>query len=246
MADDRGKNSGDSVEHLRAPGVPGFEHDLRAFGNYWQGMRRGGDVPLRSAIDPRGIENLLSHAFIAEKVTPGLARLRVAGTHLSDLMGMEVRGMPLSSLIAPAHRDQLSDAMVNLFEQPAQIRLNLLAPGSVRRSALSGALVILPLRSDLGDISRALGCLVTSGQIGQAPRRFEITQCRITDLDLKVADMRGLTQQPVSAEPTPSGVSHRGEDPGAYGGKAAVKAPADAVSEAHPSERPYLRLVRED
>ncbi|MEM6374809.1 MAG: PAS domain-containing protein, partial [Pseudomonadota bacterium] len=195
MTDDRGKNSGDVVERLRASGSAGFEHDVTAFVNYWQGMRRGGDVPLRSAIDPRGIESLLSNAFIAEKVTPGLARLRVAGTHLSDLMGMEVRGMPLSSLIDPAYRDQLADAMVNLFEQPAQIRLNLHAPGSARRAALAGVLLILPLRSDLGDISRALGCLVTNGAIGQAPRRFEITRCKITPLDIS------SIQAPLAAVP---------------------------------------------
>lgn len=237
MTDDRGKNSGDVVERLRAGGVAGFEHDLNTFVNYWQGMRRGGDVPLRSAIDPRGIENLLSQAFIAEKVTPGLARLRVAGSHLSDLMGMEVRGMPLSSLIDPAHRDQLADAMVNLFEQPAQIRLNLQSPGSVRRAALSGALVILPLRSDLGDISRALGCLVTNGPIGLAPRRFEITDCRITGLDLKVTTPQDLASSPSGTHRAAPVKPKRASKSSQTGSKSTEKMQ-------HQSERPYLRLVR--
>ncbi|MEM9911944.1 MAG: PAS domain-containing protein [Pseudomonadota bacterium] len=236
MTDDLGNNSGDVVERLRAAGPAGFEHDLKAFVNYWEGMRRGGDVPLRSTIDPRGIENLLSHAFIAEKVTPGLARLRVAGTHLSDLMGMEVRGMPLSSLIDPSHRDRLSDAMVNLFEQPARIRINLYAPGSVRRTALSGALIILPLRSDLGDISRALGCLVTHGAIGQAPRRFEITDCRITPLDLKVDDGKATSKASSQFNKPPAVQASEKRKPDA----------AEVQTQRHTSERPYLRLVRND
>jgi len=39
---------------------------------------------------------------------------------------------------------------------------------------------MLPLRSDLGDVSRALGCLVTHGPLGRTPRRFEIMSCRTT------------------------------------------------------------------
>ena len=39
---------------------------------------------------------------------------------------------------------------------------------------LEGELVLLPLRSDLGDIDRILGGLVLDGQIGRTPRRIEI------------------------------------------------------------------------
>ena len=45
---------------------------------------------------------------------------------------------------------------------------------------MHATLVMLPLRSDLGDVSRALGCLVTRGVSGRAPRRFEIMSCRAT------------------------------------------------------------------
>ncbi len=54
---------------------------------YWEGLRQGRDVPMRSDIDPRGIEDALEYAFILERIAPGLARLRVAGSHLSDVMG---------------------------------------------------------------------------------------------------------------------------------------------------------------
>ena len=235
MTDEQENKEEDRIKQLRGQGAVRFERDLITFVNYWQGMRRGGDVPLRSTIDPRGIETLLSQAFIAEKVAPGLARIRVAGTHLSDLMGMEVRGLPLSSLISPAHRDRLADALVNLFEEPAQIRLSLSAPGSLRVTTLTGALVLLPLRSDLGDISRALGCLVTEGTIGLTPRRFEITGCRTISLDLKVARSEDM-----------SATSPR--DPSAIKETDAASAPSSQPVPAQKliSERPYLRLVRND
>ena len=188
MTDDSGTSYPDTISDLQALGAGAASRrraaDLRKFIDYWSAMRRDGDVPLRTEIDPRGIESLLSNAFIVEKVAPGIARLRIAGTHLSDVMGMEVRGMPLSALIAPEDRAQLADAMVDLFERPATLRLELTAPGGVRRPALAATLIVLPLRSDLGDISRALGCFVTSGQIGATPRRFRIVDCQVAPIDL--------------------------------------------------------------
>ncbi|MGK7652966.1 PAS domain-containing protein [Roseovarius sp. B08] len=233
MKDDSGSSFPDKSTDLRRSGSgprrADREADLRKFVSYWSGMRRGGDVPLRTEIDPRGIESLLSNAFIAEKVAPGIARLRIAGTHLSDVMGMEVRGMPLSSLIAPEDREQLADAMVDLFERPATLRLDLSAPGGLRRAAMAATLIVLPLRSDLGDISRALGCLVSSGPIGNTPRRFRIVACKVTPVDLTEPEATGLAED--QAPLSPPAPAPRRERP----------APLS-----HPSERPYLRLVHSD
>ncbi len=185
MTDDKGVSQQDAVKakkivnmHQPAQGYRAAELD--AFEAYWDSMRRDGDVPLRTEIDPRGIESLLSNAFVAERIAPGLARMRIAGTHLCDVMGLEVRGMPISSLIESKDRDRLADALVELFERPATLRFSLAAHGGFGKASLQGTMLLLPLRSDLGDISRALGCLVTHGPIGKSPRRFAITDCTIT------------------------------------------------------------------
>jgi hypothetical protein len=179
--------------------------DLTAFEGYWASKAPDGDIPRRSQIDPRGIEAFLSNAFVAERIAPGLARLRIAGMHLSDVMGMEVRAMPLSCLIAPGDRDRFAEALVEVFDRPAKLQVTLEAEGGLGRPALTGQMLLLPLRSDLGDISRGLGCLVTRGPIGRTPRRFRIT---------------GLDLSPV--------LEHSG--------------PAPITP--HPSERPYLRVVK--
>ncbi|RKT34244.1 PAS domain-containing protein [Roseovarius halotolerans] len=155
------------------------DQDLAGFLDYWMAMRKGADVPRRADIDPRGMSPLLSEAFIAERIAPGLARLRIAGMHLSDLMGMEVRGMPLSALIEPQDRDRLAELLVDLFDGPARLEIGLTSVGSFGRPPLTGRLVILPLRSDLGDISRAVGCLVSDGPAGRTPRRFTITSSEV-------------------------------------------------------------------
>ena len=202
--------------------------DLSALHSYWHSMRKNGDVPRRSDIDPRGIESLLENALIAEKIAPGLARLRIAGQHLSDIMGMEVRGMPVSAFIAPDHRDQLAEALTELFERPAVITLDLTSPGAMGCPEMQASLVLMPLRSDLGDVSRALGCLVSRGGIGRTPRRFDITALRIEALS---------TSPPQIQE-------HTGE--AKLRGLAEHQKPFAPGAPGLTSERPYLRLVRSE
>ncbi|MEO0923899.1 MAG: PAS domain-containing protein, partial [Pseudomonadota bacterium] len=183
MIEDVDVKDKENILEIKSAAAAERGHELSAFIDYWQNMRRGQDVPLRTEIDPRGFESLLSNSFIAEKVTPGLARMRVAGAELSKLLGMEIRGMPISSLIDADDQTRLSDAIVELFERPAIVQIELISRDRFDTQPLQGTMVILPLRSDLGDISRALGCLVTSGEIGDGPRRFNFAELYISDLE---------------------------------------------------------------
>ncbi|MCB2111761.1 MAG: PAS domain-containing protein, partial [Rhodobacteraceae bacterium] len=67
-------------------------HSISVVRAYWEALRAGREVPYRSEIDPRGIESALEHTFVLERIAPRIARFRLAGVHLCDLMGMEVRG----------------------------------------------------------------------------------------------------------------------------------------------------------
>jgi len=193
------------------------EKHLTAFVRYWESMRKLGDVPRRSDIDPRGIEPLLENALIVEKIAPGLARMRIAGSHLSDLMGMEVRGMPVSAFVEPAGREDLSSLLADLFERPAIIDLALQSPAAIGRPVMTGRLVLLPLRSDLGDISRALGCLITQGAQGRSPRRFHITNRTVTSVAMPGDNRVAFAEAQTPFQDAPSPL---------------------------PSKRPYLRLVK--
>ncbi|AXC49831.1 PAS domain-containing protein [Paracoccus suum] len=142
---------------------------------YWDGLRRGRAIPTRADIDPRGLRGALGHAFILERIAPGAARFRLAGRHLIDLMGMEVRGMPLCSFFNPASRGRLSDVLETVFAGPQIVELTLLSEGAYARPVLPARMLLLPLRSDLGDITRALGVIVAESAIGRPPRRFDLT-----------------------------------------------------------------------
>lgn len=149
---------------------------------YWSALRGDRLVPLRSEIDPRGIEGALDCAFILERIAPGIARFRLAGSQLVELMDAEVRGMPLSILFAPDSRPALAEAVEGVFCGPETLRLTLSGERGFARPQMRAEMVILPLKSDLGDVSRALGCFGSAGGLGRGPRRLVIEEVERVDL----------------------------------------------------------------
>lgn len=141
---------------------------------YWNMVRGKRLVPSRSEIDPRGLDGVLGNSFVLERIAGGLARFRIAGSHLNEVTGLELRQMPLSALFLPGSREVLSDALQAVFDEPSVIRMAIASPGGFGRDRLEGELILLPLRSDLGDIDRVLGGIVFEGKIGRTPRRIEI------------------------------------------------------------------------
>lgn len=138
---------------------------------YWEALRKDGELPLRAQIDPRGIEGALAHSFLVERIAPGMARFRLAGMHLNDLMGMDVRGMPLGSIFEPPSRDAIVPKIEQVFSTPSILDLSLEGNRGIGQPALSGRMILLPVRSDQGT-DLALGCIATEGLIGRSPRRF--------------------------------------------------------------------------
>ncbi|QJF51229.1 PAS domain-containing protein [Roseobacter ponti] len=209
---------------------------------YWEALRGSRLMPSRAEIDPRGIEQALEYSFIVERIAPGIARLRIAGSHLSDLMGMEVRGMPLTSFITPGSRRQVSDTLEEVFETPATCTLQLHSDESAGMPPLEARMLLMPLKSDLGDVSRLLGVLIAVGEIGRSPRRFDVTGSSLRP----VVAGAGAAPEEMPGEPP---VRSRKPEPR----PATVLAPPGFAderpgfrSETPRKEAPYLRLVKSD
>ncbi|MEX0307609.1 MAG: PAS domain-containing protein [Ruegeria sp.] len=160
---------------------------------YWTALLTGDGVPARSQIEPRGLENILEYTFILERIAPGLARFRLAGSHLNKLAGMEVRGMPLTSFFEPEARNEIKSRLDQVFSAPAIAELGLISKGKLGRVSLQARMILLPLKSDLGDVSRVLGVMVSDGTIGATPRRFIVSDHR--------AHMVSEVQQPPKPAP---------------------------------------------
>ncbi|WP_099823415.1 PAS domain-containing protein [Oceaniglobus indicus] len=172
---------------------------------YWQALCDGRIMPCRAEIDPRGIADVLDRTFLLERVAPGVARFRLAGMHLADLMGMEVRGMPISCFMLPEARAAFADAVESVFSEPAKVDLWLSGPSRLIAKPMAARMLLLPLRDGAGQVTRALGCLSSSAPVGSPPCRFRIAS------DNRVA-LTGYGTRPSSAAPK------RASGPAAQGG----------------------------
>lgn len=212
---------------------------------YWESLRAGRLLPRRSEIDPRGIESALEYAFILERIAPGIARMRIAGSHLTDLMGMEVRGMPASTFFTPTGRNTFSEALEEVFDGPATAVLDLSAERGIGKPAMEAKMLLLPLKSDLGDVSRVLGCLSTQGAVGRTPRRFEIQGVTVRPLLLEGPTVKSTKAPAETLVEETTLVETPGERiPGLADALKRLKPTAEAAPETPKKDpRAYLRLV---
>ncbi len=210
---------------------------------YWDRLRGDRLVPDRADLDPRQIQHALASAFILERLAPGIARFRLAGSHLNELMGMEVRGMPLTSFFLPESRKRVGAALEQSFRKPAKVWMALAGDRGIGKPPLDAGLLLLPLRSDSGEISRVLGCLATLGPVGRAPRRFDVRSTSVTPilgLGNTEADDTLDADWPTSPLPPRPALQD-------------VSGFAEPVRDFRPSphrpdrtEKPHLRLVKSD
>lgn len=208
------KNTGQDKEHGKVVPMTNFRNTvpvsaMRQAEAYWTALRRGDDIPNRSQIDPRGLENILSQTFILERVAPGIARFRLAGQKVNEMAGMEVRGMPITAFFTPDSRKQMSAALEHMFESPAIIEVDMQTEASRMRGRREAKMLLLPLRSDLGDVSRALGVFVSEGNPTSTSQRFAISSVEMRsvaqasdDTEFK-AKPRGQDASADANEPNP-------------------------------------------
>lgn len=152
------------------------DRGLAELRGYWEALCEGGRPPGRARIDPRGIAGALACAFLIERIAPGLARLRLAGMALNDLMGMEVRGMPLSALFLPEARMRLAAALEPVFAAPAILDARVEGETGWGRPALSARMLVLPLAGETGTLDTAIGAIALPADTGRAPRRLGLAR----------------------------------------------------------------------
>lgn len=257
----RGPNNGDTPKFRNIVSFGKYHSEmtqpiLGQIRSYWEELRAGRLMPLRSEVDPREMSAFLEACFVLERVPGGDVRFRLAGMGVNDLMGMEVRGMPLRALISPADRPLFSAKLAALFDTPEiqEYRLHSDQPNSPE---LSAVLLILPLKGDDGVVNRAIGCLTTTGTIGVAPRRFRVKDLQRTSLLTGLTEGKAFvlseTASPTqSARPTPTS-----QEPAVHSGFSETAEPFDhkqkprpvrpdvekqrAAAKAHAS---YLRVIK--
>ncbi len=141
---------------------------------YWNTLKDPQALPPRHAIDPGEIAKSLPNAFILEHVAEQNTRFRVAGSKVTNVLGMDLRGMPITSLIAPDDRPLFSEIVEDMFRMPATARVHL-HWSKAETSAPIGQLLLLPLTDQNGKCARAIGCLEYKGRKPKFPNRFYLS-----------------------------------------------------------------------
>jgi len=207
-----GKTEPGKADISKARPETGDFHQLQEVRAYWEAMRQAGRLPRRDDINPRGMASALEQVFLVEQIAPNHGRLRLAGMGLSDLLGMDVRGMPITALLEPVARARLSEALGGLFQGEHLLDLWLEAERGIGRPPLMARMLLLPLIGSQGEPDLALGCLCTKGEIGRTPRRFTISRMLREVLPLQASaaqeDLRHAFAEPPRPFHPPKGRAH--------------------------------------
>jgi hypothetical protein len=154
---------------------------LSSLKSYWERLRAGRIAPYRAEIDPRQFESALENMFIIEKIGENNMRIRLAGMKVCEMMGMEVRGMQPGYLIDDVDRQRFQRLLQVVMNEPAVVELKLEAPN--RTGTYDAAMLLMPLRSDFGDINRVLGGVSGRGDFFAPPLSFMIRDVCVTPIE---------------------------------------------------------------
>lgn len=147
--------------------------------DHWASLRSRHALPRRAALDPTALADALPHVFLAEFVSPRVARIRLCGHGIEDVMGMDLRGMPLSALFAADARRDVAAAL-DAAGRGARVTLALQAERGFGQPDLVAQMAVMPLTGPDGRITHVLGVLERHGQIGRRPRRFASAEAAVT------------------------------------------------------------------
>ena len=148
---------------------------------HWSALRQGVDVPNRSEIDPRVFPDALENTFIFERIAKNDFRTRLAGMNLCDMMGMEVRGQSAASFMQHAERYRIENVLEHVLSRPAIGEITLTGQDLTGKE-VDVNMILLPLRNDMGEVNRVIGCISYPQTTFSAPLRFAIKSQKLTPL----------------------------------------------------------------
>lgn len=128
--------------------------------SYWDALRGSRPAPKRFEIEPSRIANTLPDTFILERVNYTNARFRLAGTRITDALGMELRGKNLFELFKIDDRRTLQN-QIELIASRCAVGLFHMVAESAEGKSTTFEVLILPLMHTSETIERFLGSVTS-------------------------------------------------------------------------------------
>ncbi|MFA5958308.1 PAS domain-containing protein [Hyphomicrobium sp.] len=139
--------------------------------SYWNTLRGQRRAPKRFEIDPSRIANDLPDTFILERMNPRNVRFRLAGTRITEALGMELRGKNLFDMFDADDAATVQSQIEIITEHCAVGVFRISAENGEGRSTTFEVLV-LPLTHTQDSVERFLGSITSidkPGWLGAVP-----------------------------------------------------------------------------
>ncbi len=130
----------------------------RSLFSYWNTLRGDRPAPKRFEIEPSRIANQLPDTFVLERLDDTSLSFRLAGTRITDALGMELRGRNLFDLFTVQDATTLQHQMEIVTKQCA-VGLFRFAADNGDGLSVSFEMLILPLTHIRDSVERYLGSM---------------------------------------------------------------------------------------
>ncbi len=128
--------------------------------SYWNALRGNRPAPRRLEIDPSRIADNLPDTFILERVDASTLRFRLAGTRITEALGMELRGKNLMDLFNSEDARTLQQ-QTDLIATHCASGVFRFSGSNARGQSTSFEMLILPLTHVQDSVDRFLGSITS-------------------------------------------------------------------------------------
>jgi hypothetical protein len=170
--------------------------------SYWDALRGNRPAPRRFEIEPSRIANNLPDTFILERINHSNVRFRLAGTRMTDALGLELRGRNLFELFDAADAKALQNQMQMVAEH-CVAGLFRMSSGDGDKISTTFEVLVLPLTHMHDSVDRFLGSFASidkPGWLGGVPltnRKLIETEIIWPNGSSSLEDDRDARQQPI-------------------------------------------------
>lgn len=127
---------------------------------YWDTLRGNKPAPRREDFDPTKLKHHLGDLFILVDKGERTPFFRLAGTHLCDLFGRELRDSPFSDLWPAASATFPCRVARGILQHQLPVVFDIEAEDDHGAASLAFEMLLLPLSSDNDTAPRLLGALL--------------------------------------------------------------------------------------
>jgi hypothetical protein len=145
----------------------------------WQAKRCQGGIPARKDIVPQQMEGALDHMFLLSYGVGGLARFRVIGQELQNLMGMDPRGMPIQAVFNDTCRPEVAKAMHTLFSSPLHLHM----AARIYGTAAPAQMRFWPLNGPHQTLNRAIGTVIVQAPPALLPAKLVLKSTKWSTIE---------------------------------------------------------------